>query len=114
MRPRNPWPAKTPPCWAGLRKRQMSRLISRSLTDPSSRNNTPPRHRLPQSVNAGNTIPAGGLELGVARHRGGFIPIAFRPDARPIRLAASTATFTGAEAKLRLILRGIRLAEEGR
>ena len=62
----------------------------------------------------GDVIPAGGLELVVARYRGSFHPVAFRPDSLPIRLAASTATFTAAEAKLRLILRGARLAEEGR
>lgn len=63
---------------------------------------------------AGDLIPAGGFELAVARHRGGFIPIAFFPNSRPIRLAASTATLTEAEAKLGLILRGIKLAEQGR
>lgn len=62
----------------------------------------------------GDLIPAGGFELGVAWHRGGYTPIAILPDSRPIRLATSTATFTAAEAKLRLILRGVRLAEEGR
>ena len=62
----------------------------------------------------GDLIPAAGFELGVLRHRGGYTPVAVHPDSRPIRLAASTATFTAAEAKLRLILRGIKLTEQGR
>ena len=62
----------------------------------------------------GDVIPAGGLELAVARCRGGFVPVAFYPSSIPILLTASTATFTAAEAKLRLILRGVRLAMEGR
>ncbi len=62
----------------------------------------------------GDVTQAGGFELGVARYRGGFIPIAFHPNSTPIRLTASVGTLTAAEAKLRLILRGVRLAEEGR
>ena len=62
----------------------------------------------------GDLIPAGDFDLGVAWHRGGYTPIAVLPDSRPIRLAGSTATFTAAEAKLQLILRGVRLVDEGR
>ena len=62
----------------------------------------------------GDLIPAGGFELGVARHRGGFVPVAFHPGSTPITLTASAATLTEAQAKLRLVLRGVRLAMEGR
>ena len=62
----------------------------------------------------GDVIPAAGFEIGLARYRGGFDPVAFHPNSRPIGLTASAATLTEAQAKLRLILRGVRLAEEGR
>ncbi len=62
----------------------------------------------------GDVIPAAGFEIGLARYRGGFVPVAFHPGSMPILLTASAATLTGAEAKLQLILRGVRLAMEGR
>lgn len=62
----------------------------------------------------GDAIPAGGFELGVARYRGGFIPVAFQPGANPIPLSASATSISEAETALRLILRGVKLAEQGR
>ena len=61
----------------------------------------------------GDAIPAGGFELGVARYRGGFMPVAFQTAANPIPLSASAISISEAETALQLILRGIKLAEQG-
>ena len=64
----------------------------------------------------GDAIPAGDfeLELGVARYRRGFLQVAFQPGANPIPLSASATSISEAETALRLILRGVKLAEQGR
>ncbi len=62
----------------------------------------------------GDAIPAGDFELGVARYRRGFLQVAFQPGANPIPLSASATSISEAETALRLILRGVKLAEQGR
>ncbi len=62
----------------------------------------------------GDAIPAGGFELGVARYRGGFNPVAFQSGAIAVPLSASASSISEAVTVLRLILRGIKLAEQGR
>ena len=85
----------------------MPRRISRSFASAAVKS--------PNTLEiVGDVIPAGGFELGVARHRGSFVPVAFHPGSTPITLTASAATLTEAQAKLRLVLRGIRLVEQGR